>query len=169
MGNQQRYPDEGSVQRPHGMNPEAGFWYSLLPSESWGIKDCTGYSGGGGKLQTIDKTQWEDYANAQGASQVIRRLVSMSSASRPANPTRQTSISFTAPANISKGQKVSVNLANAGYYNLYDCSTWATYYDISYDYVGLFNNAVIPTTQTKTFLVQGGTTSMQNFAFEMEE
>ncbi len=115
------------------------------------IKDCTGYSGGSGSIRAIDRTQWEDYGNAQGASQVIRRLVSMSYVRRPANPTHPNNWT---QLRYQKWNGESWQTIGAVPSTWYDCSTWENYCDISYDYVGLFGGAVTPTTQTKTFLIQ---------------
>jgi len=48
--------------------------------------------------------------------------------SKPANPTPLYSITIKAPDTIKKGTTVTFNLANFGYYNVYDCTTWADYY-----------------------------------------
>lgn len=71
---------------------------------------------------------------------------------------------------ISKGKTVIVNLANAGYENVYDCTTWDYYRtEPTYDYVGYFASSYSKETETKTVLAQSGSTAVQNFAFDMEE
>lgn len=48
-------------------------------------------------------------------------------------------MTFTFPMAIKAGTPVTVTLSNFGYYNVYDCTTWADYYTYpSYDYVGYF-------------------------------
>lgn len=91
-------------------------------------------------IKTIDRSQWENYGNAQGATSVIKRLTSVGTkVNRPANPTKITKMTFTFPTAIKAGTSVSVTLSNFGYYNVYDCTTWADYYTYpSYDYVGYF-------------------------------
>lgn len=122
------------------------------------------------RLQQIDKTRYEDYFDSQGATTVIKRMTSTPTRERkPKNPTKQTTISWTAPATIKKGTNVTINLANAGYSNLYDCSTWDDYYladNVKYDYMGYYASASAPESETKTFLAQSGSTATQNFAFE---
>ena len=134
---------------------------------SYGSDGSTIYTFPGGSysasyLQTIDKSRYETSFDTQGATSVIRRLVSSGTAVyRPANPTKQTSISWTAPAAIKKGTSVTINLSNAGYKNLYDCTSWDTYYTApSYDYVGYYASSgsasdggtikVVPSTPEKT-------------------
>lgn len=122
------------------------------------------------KLQQIDKTRYEDYFDSQGATTVIKRMTSTPTRERkPKNPTKQTTISWTAPATIKKGTNVTINLANAGYSNLYDCTTWGDYYladNVKYDYMGYYASASAPESETKTFLAQSGSTATQNFAFD---
>lgn len=91
-------------------------------------------------IKTINRSQWEDHGNAQGATSVIKRLTSVGTkVNRPANPTRITKMTFTFPMAIKAGTPVSVTLSNFGYYNVYDCTSWADYYTYpSYDYVGYF-------------------------------
>lgn len=122
------------------------------------------------KLQQIDKTRYEDYFDSQGATTVIKRMTSTPTRERkPKNPTKQTTISWTAPATINRGTKVTINLANAGYSNLYDCTTWDDYYladNVKYDYMGYYASSSAPESETKTFLAQSGGTATQNFAFD---
>ena len=122
------------------------------------------------KLQQIDKTRYEDYFDSQGATTVIKRMTSTPTRERkPKDPTKQTTISWTAPATIKKGTKVTITLANAGYSNLYDCSTWDDYYladNVKYDYMGYYASASAPESESKTFLAQSGSTATQNFAFD---
>lgn len=112
-------------------------------SDNDGVKTYA-FAGGGSytpsKIQQIDKQQYEDYGNMQGATSVIRRLVSFGSAvSRPANPTKITQMRFRFPNSIPAGTPVTVILKNFGYNNVYDCTTWANYYSApDYDYVGYF-------------------------------
>lgn len=121
-----------------------------------GIKDIKSDSYTASKIQTINSDQWESNGNAQGATSVIKRMVSAgTSVRKPANPTKMTSIKFTAPMDISKGTSVTVNLANAGYENVYDCTTWDYYRtEPTYDYVGYFASSHSKETETKTMLVQ---------------
>lgn len=164
------------------------------------------------KLKSINKSQWEDYGNAQGATSVIKRLVSVGKAvSRPANPTK---------AKVPSGYRYQKYLPVSDTWidvtipsNWYDCTTWEYYYPYpEYDYLGYFASSGDPggggsvtvtpytpeivraqkikqgelvtsgiTTQrydyftyipsaaenvTKTFLVQGASTAVQNFAFD---
>lgn len=122
------------------------------------------------KLQQIDKTRYEDYFDSQGATTVVKRMTSTPTRERkPKNPTKQTTISWTAPATIKQGTNVTINLANAGYSNLYDCTTWGDYYladNVKYDYMGYYASASAPESETKTFLAQSGSTATQNFAFD---
>lgn len=122
------------------------------------------------KLQQIDKTRYEDYFDSQGATTVVKRMTSTPTRERkPKNPTKQTTISWTAPATIKQGTNVTINLANAGYANLYDCTTWGDYYladNVKYDYMGYYASASAPESETKTFLAQSGSTATQNFAFD---
>lgn len=122
------------------------------------------------RLQQIDKTRYEDYFDSQGANTVIKRMTSAPTRERkPKNPTKQTTISWTAPSAIKKGTRVTINLANAGYSNLYDCTTWDDYYladNVKYDYMGYYASSSSPQEETKTFLAQSGGTAAQNFAFE---
>lgn len=122
------------------------------------------------RLQQIDKTRYEDYFDSQGATTVVKRMTSTPTRERkPKNPTKQTTISWTAPATIKQGTNVTINLANAGYSNLYDCTTWGDYYladNVKYDYMGYYASASAPESETKTFLAQSGSTATQNFAFD---
>ena len=122
------------------------------------------------QIRQIDKTRYEDSFDSQGATTVIKRMTSTPTRERkPKNPTKQTTISWTAPFAIKQGTKVTINLANAGYSNLYDCSTWDDYYladNVKYDYMGYYASASAPESETKTFLAQSGSTATQNFAFD---
>lgn len=122
------------------------------------------------RLQQIDKTRYEDSFDSQGATTVIKRMTSTPTRERkPKNPTKQTTISWTAPATINRGTKVTINLANAGYSKLYDCTTWDDYYladNVKYDYMGYYASSSAPESETKTFLAQSGSTATQNFAFD---
>ena len=99
----------------------------------------TGGSYTASRLTTIDKSQYEDNGNSQGASQVIRRLTAFgTSVRKPANPTKATRI---------YGRNVGSQVITPGSYgyfspssdNIYDCTTWAYYYEApQYDYVGYF-------------------------------
>ena len=76
-------------------------------------------------------------------------------------------MTFTFPTTIKAGTPVTVTLSNFGYNNVYDCTTWADYYNApSYDYVGYFASSHSKTEETKTVLAQYGSTSVQNFAFD---
>ena len=122
------------------------------------------------RLQQIDKTRYEDYFDSQGANTVIKRMTSAPTRERrPKAPTKQTTISWTAPFSIKQGTKVTINLANAGYSNLYDCTTWDDYYladNVKYDYMGYYASSSAPQEETKTFLAKSGSMETQNFAFE---
>lgn len=122
------------------------------------------------QIRQIDKTRYEDSFDSQGATTVIKRMTSAPTRERkPKNPTAQKTISWTAPATIKKGTNVTINLANAGYSNLYDCTTWGDYYladNVKYDYMGYYASASAPESETKTFLAQAGSTATQNFAFD---
>lgn len=122
------------------------------------------------RLQQIDKTRYEDYFDSQGATTVIKRMTSAPTRERkPKNPTKQITISWTAPHAIKQGTKVIINLANAGYSNLYDCTTWDDYYladNVKYDYMGYYASGSAPQEETKTFLTKAGSTETQNFAFD---
>lgn len=122
------------------------------------------------RLQQIDKTRYEDYFDSQGATTVVKRMTSAPARERkPQNPTKQTTISWTAPSAIKKGTRVTINLANAGYSNLYDCTTWDDYYladNVKYDYMGYYASSSSPQEETKTFLAKSGSMATQNFAFE---
>lgn len=135
----------------------------------WTHNDVTGDSYTASKIQPIDKSQWEDYGNAQGADQVIKRLTATGvSKLLPANPTRVLSVRYTAPENIPAGTVIAVPTPA----NLYDCTTWAYYFaadNVQYDYLGYFPSSHSSQTETKTVLAQSGSTAVQNFAFEMED
>ena len=122
------------------------------------------------RLQQIDKTRYEDYFDSQGATTVIKRMTSTPTRERkPKSPTKQITISWTAPHAIKQGTKVIINLANAGYSNLYDCTTWDDYYlaaNVNYDYMGYYASSSAPQEETKTFLAKSGSMETQNFAFE---
>lgn len=99
-----------------------------------------GGSKGSAAIKSIDYNAYADQGNLQGcdAAFAYTQIALPAVVRKPANPTKQTSISFTARANISKGMRVSINLANAGYYNLYDCTTWEDCYrasDVSRSYI----------------------------------
>lgn len=91
-------------------------------------------------IKTIDKTQWEDYGNAQGATSVIKRLTGVGTkVNRPANPTRVYNVvvrnTGTSPVTINPGNTRTMRTDSV----VYDCTTWADYYTYpSYDYVGYF-------------------------------
>lgn len=113
-------------------------------TDNGGIKTYS-FSGGGSytpsRIQGIDKSQYEDYGNKQGATSVIRRLLSFGSAvSRPANPTRVTRVTVrntrSSPVTISPGSTATLTAVSS---TLYDCTTWENYYTApSYDYIGYF-------------------------------
>ena len=114
----------------------------------------------------------EDYGNNQGATEVIRRLVSPGSyVSRPANPTRVYSSRIrntgSSPITITLNPGESSSAAYSLVSTVYDCSTWANYYSApTYDYVGYFASSHSSTEEKKTVLAQSGSTAVQNFAFE---
>ena len=154
---------------------QTGRRYSLLLRETGGTKDIKNDSYYASKIQQIDKSQWEDYGNNQGATEVIKRLVSPGSyVSRPENPTRvyrsriinTGSSPITITLNPGESSSVAYNLVST----VYDCSTWANYYSApTYDYVGYFASSHSSTEEKKTVLAQSGSTAMQNFAFDMGE
>lgn len=83
--------------------------------------------------------------------------------SRPKNPTRVLSIRYTAPENIPAGTVIAVPAPA----NLYDCTTWADYYDpMEYEYYGYKESTHSSAKETKTVLAQAGSTATQNFAFD---
>ena len=136
--------------------------------ETEGTKDIKSDSYYASKIQAIDTSQWEDYGNSQGATSVIRRLVSLGDyVSKPANPTRVYNVvvrnSGSSPITIYPGETRTMRTDSV----VYDCSTWANYYSApSYDYVGYFASSHRKTEETKTVLAQSGSTAMQNFAFD---
>lgn len=91
-------------------------------------------------IKTIDKSQWEDYGNAQGATSVIKRLTGVGTkVNRPANPTRVYNVvvrnTGTSPVTINPGDTKTMRTDSV----VYDCTTWDDYYTYpSYDYVGYF-------------------------------
>lgn len=94
------------------------------------------FAGGGrgsAKIKSIDYNAYADQGNLQGcdAAFAYTQITLPGVVSKPANPTRITSITFTARTDISRGTKVGINLANAGYYNVYDCTTWEDCYRAS--------------------------------------
>ena len=122
------------------------------------------------KLQTIDKTRYEDSFDTQGATSVIKRMKTTPNRERkPKNPTRVLSVRYTAPEDIPAGTVIAVPTPS----NLYDCTTWDDYYladGVEYDYMGYFASKSAPEKETKVVLAQSGSTATQNFAFEgMEE
>lgn len=135
--------------------------------ETEGIEDIKSDSYTASKIQTIITSQWEDYGNAQGATSVIRRLVSLGDyVQKPANPTK---------ASVPSGYRLQRYDSNISSwvtmtympFNWYDCSTWDYYYSApTYDYVGYFASSHSKTEETKTVLAQSGSTAMQNFAFD---
>lgn len=114
----------------------------------------------------------EDHGNNQGATEVIKRLVSLGDyVSRPANPTRvyRSRIINTgsSPITITLNPGESSSAAYSLVSTVYDCSTWANYYSApTYDYVGYFASSHSSTEEKKTVLAQSGSTAVQNFAFE---
>ena len=143
--------------------PRTGEYTVYSPTkfrETEGIKDVTAGSYTASKIQQIDKGQWEDNANAQGATSVIKRLTGTGVSKRlPANPT---------PANASGMYRVQrYNQFEASWDTVsfpsswYDCSTWGYYYaagDVQYDYVGYFASSYNKIEETKTVLAQPGST-----------
>ncbi len=100
----------------------------------------SGGSKGTAEIKTIDYDSYVDYGNLQGCDTAFSytQITLPTAVSKPANPTKQSTITFVAPANISKGQKVTITLASIGYSNLYDCTTWEHCYrasDISRAYI----------------------------------
>lgn len=117
-------------------------------------------------MKKIDKAQWEDYGNAQGADRVIK--VYNGTVSRPKNPTKVTTVTVrnqgSSPITIPPGSKATLPVVSS---SLYDCTTWRDYPDPDvYDYYGYRYSRHDPVTETKTVLAQSGSTAVQNFAFE---
>lgn len=133
--------------------------------ETEGIKDVKSDSYSASWFQKINKSQWEDYGNAQGANRVIKQYTG--TVNRPKNPTRVTSVSgiYTGQSKfVATGDKITVAVSNT---NLYDCTTWMDYPDPEqYEYYGYKESGHSSQTETKTVLAQSGSTAVQNFAFE---
>lgn len=142
------------------------------PLETEGNKDVKNDSYTASKIKKIDTEEWEDYGNAQGATSVIKRLVSTGMAVRlPSNPTKVTNVivrnTGTSPITINPGESKTMKTES----DVYDCTSWAYYYGadgVRYDYVGYFASSHSTTTETKTVLAQSGSTAVQNFAFDMD-
>lgn len=154
---------------------EPGFGTVYSPTkyrETEGTKDIKDDKYYASKIKPLDTSQVEDYGNYQGATEVIKRLVSPGSyVSRPANPTRvyRSRIINTgsAPITITLNPGESSSAAYSLVSTVYDCSTWANYYTApTYDYVGYFASSHSSTKETKTVLAQSGSTAVQNFAFD---
>lgn len=133
--------------------------------ETEGIKDVTNDYYKPSKTQQIDKTQYEDYGNLQGATSVIKRLTG-SAVRRPANPTKAVVPSGYRLQRYDSSISSWVTMTYMPF-EWYDCTTWANYYPSDgYDYVGYFASAHSSQQDTKTVLAQGGSTAAQNFAFD---
>lgn len=119
------------------------------------------------KIQQIDKTQYEDYGNLQGATRAIRQLVSFGTAvSKPANPTKAVVPNGYRLQRYDSSISSWVTMTYMPF-NWYDCTTWANYYNApSYDYVGYFASAHSSQQESKTVLARSGSTAVQNFAFD---
>ena len=161
-------------QRLNGKHPGPGEDTAYSPDkyrETEGRKDIKDDKYYASKIKKLDTSQVEDYGNNQGATSVIRRLVSFGdSVSRPANPTRVYSSRIrntgSSPITITLNPGESSSVAYSLVSTVYDCSTWANYYSApTYDYVGYFASSHSSTEEKKTVLAQSGTTEVQNFAF----
>ena len=129
--------------------------------ETRGTKDIKSDNYTTSWFHRIDKAPWENDGNSQGADQVV--TIYSKKISRPKNPTKVLSIRWTAPEDVPAGTVVSVPCPA----NLYDCTTWADYYDAAeYEYYGFRYSRHDPVTETKTVLAQSGSTAVQNFAFD---
>lgn len=134
--------------------------------KSQGTKDITNDKYDASWWQKINKAQWEDYGNAQGADTVVK--VYTGSVNRPKNPTKVTSVTVrnqgTSPITITPGSTATLPVVSS---NLYDCTTWQYYPDpTAYDYYGYKASTHISATEAKTVLAQSGSTAVQNFAFD---
>lgn len=121
--------------------------------ETEGIQDAKGTSGGGSvTVSKIDATQWEDYGNSQGASEVIRRFVLPGTAvRRPANPTPINTYNL----RLQFYDSVEGWTNRAFPSTWYDCTTWDSYYTYpEYDYVGVFGGGAALQTETKWVLAR---------------
>lgn len=142
--------------------------------ETRGAKDIKSDNYTPSWFHKIDKAPWENDGNSQGADKVV--TIYSSRVSRPKNPTRvyKSKIMNTGTAPITINITLYPGQSSSEAYTLastvYDCTTWADYYDASvYDYYGYRYSRHSAENETKTVLVQTGSTAMQNFAFEMEE
>ncbi len=106
---------------------------SITPGDGYTRYTFAGGSSGSAKIKSIDYNSYVDYGNLQGCDTAFAytQITLPGVVSKPANPTKQYTITFTAPANIPQGQKVTITLANFGYRNLYDCTTWENCYRAS--------------------------------------
>lgn len=89
-------------------------------------------------FRQINKAQYEDNGNMQGASDVIKRLVKVKpvDGKKPKNPTK---VNYGIRGKYVGSQVLTPN--SNGYFlplvDVYDCTTWEQYYEYpEYDYVG---------------------------------
>ena len=124
--------------------------------ETGGTKDIANDSYTASKIEKINTFQWEEHGNAQGATDVICRLVSFGDyVYAPANPTRVYNVvvrnTGSSPITINPGNTRTMPTDSI----VYDCSMWGYYYTApSYDYVGYYPSSHRNTEETKTFLVK---------------
>lgn len=139
--------------------------------ETEGIKDATGYTRSGYKASTFE--QFSDWANRGNYDKAV--VVSdLSVVSKPANPTRVYTSRIrntgSTPISITLNPGESSSAAYSLVSTVYDCTTWADYYTLNgqayWGYNESTRDTVIANTETKTFLAQGGSTAVQNFAFD---
>lgn len=127
--------------------PDAEFFAEKY-DESQGKKDIKNDNYTTSWFHKIDKAPWENDGNSQGADQVV--TIYSSRVSKPANPTKVLSVRWKAPEDIPAGTVVAVPCPD----NLYDCTTWADYYDAGvYEYYGYRYSRHTSETDTKTLLV----------------
>ncbi len=142
------------------MNPEAGFWYSLLPSESWGIKD---YDGPGTATTRIKLTQGGSNWYSPGSVSYIASSANVYNGKL-----------YRRDWNADDGYYYTA--VNRIFYIDYSRSrlSFANEYDNGstlYDSTTITASATVSggTEKTVTVLARSGSTAMQNFAFDMEE
>ena len=119
-------------------------------------------------------SNWDDRVNYDSATVVSDLTV----VSRPANPTRVYKSRIintgTSPISITLNPGESSGTAYSLVSTVYDCTTWADYYQLNGQQYWGYKESVRGsvsggTEKTVTVLAQSGSTAVQNFAFDMEE